>query len=111
MKKSIYISAIALLFFSFITIKNQLIDYNVNKDFTMVIKGSSNVHDWESTIEVLEGSASVSFNKTGELQIDKCDVRIPAKSIKSSKGNKNHGKSSNVNFHDDDGGGNSPILN
>lgn len=88
MKNIMSISIVALFFFSFVTIKNHFIDYKVNQDFSMVIKGSSNVHDWESNIETLNGSASVTLNEMGEIQIDKCEVTIPVNSIKSSKGNR-----------------------
>jgi polyisoprenoid-binding protein YceI len=86
MKKSLSILTIAFLFFSFITAHNYMVDYEVKNDFTVKIKGSSNLHDWESTIEIMTGTASISFGESGDLQITDCQVSIPAKSIKSSKG-------------------------
>jgi polyisoprenoid-binding protein YceI len=78
----------SFFFFSFIAIQNQLADYEVNSDFMMKIKGSSNVHDWESTIEKMDGTASISFNDSGEISIASCEVTIPVNAIKSSKGNR-----------------------
>ncbi|MDF1698352.1 MAG: YceI family protein [Saprospiraceae bacterium] len=86
MKYLLSITFIGVLFFSFISIQNQTLHYKVNEDFSMKIKGSSNVHDWESDIDSLSGSAAFSFSETGEFQITQCKVVIPVKSIKSSKG-------------------------
>jgi polyisoprenoid-binding protein YceI len=88
MKNILSILAVSILFLSFVTYNSQRNDYKVDRDFTMKIKGSSNVHDWESTIETLNGSAAVSFSDSGEFKISNCQVSIPVNSIKSSKGNK-----------------------
>lgn len=86
MKNLISLLTVTIFFLSFITVHNHIINYTVNNDFTMKIKGSSNLHDWESTIEIMTGSASISFGESGDLKIDDCQVSIPVKSIKSSKG-------------------------
>ena len=88
MKNTLSLLIAALFFLSFITISNQLNNYKVNEDFSLIIKGDSNVHKWESSIEYLTGFASVSFSEAGDLQIDECNIVIPTKSIKSSKGNR-----------------------
>jgi polyisoprenoid-binding protein YceI len=88
MKNIKSILAIAVLFLSLVAFKSQLIDYKIGSDFTMKIKGSSNVHDWESNIETLTGTASVSFGESGDIQITDCKVSIPVQSIKSSKGSR-----------------------
>lgn len=86
MKNLLSISAVALLFLSFVTSKSKIADYKVDSDFSMKIIGSSNIHDWESTIDSLTGSASVSYGESGDIQISNCQVSIPVNAIKSSKG-------------------------
>lgn len=83
MKNIISLLAVAAFFLSFTIIINS---YKVSDDFTIEIKGTSNLHDWVSSIEKLDGTASVSFSENGDIRIDKCQVSIPVKSIKSSKG-------------------------
>lgn len=86
MKNILTILTTTLFFLSFVSIQNQLIDYKIGEDFGMKIKGDSNVHKWESSIETLTGTASISYNEQGEIQIRECQVNIPVASIKSSKG-------------------------
>ena len=86
MKNLLSISVVALLFLSFVSSKSKISDYKVDSDFSMKIIGSSNIHDWESTIDSLTGSASVSYGESGDIQISNCQVSIPVNSIKSSKG-------------------------
>lgn len=86
MKNLISLLTITLFFLSFTIVHQQFSNYKVNNDFTVKIKGTSNVHDWVSTVENLSGSASISFSENGDIRIDECQVSIPVKSIKSSKG-------------------------
>ncbi len=86
MKNLLSLSFVALIFLSFVTYQNFNSDYEVDSDFSMKIIGSSNVHDWESTINSLTGYASVTLGESGDIQISDCTVSIPVNSIKSSKG-------------------------
>jgi len=61
-------------------------DYNVDSDFSLVIKGTSNVHDWQSSVTDIKGTASASVSEDGKLMIDKCNITIPVEAIKSEKG-------------------------
>lgn len=60
-------------------------DYKISPDFSLVIKGTSNVHDWQSSVEELQ-SAILLTGSDGSLAITKCEITIPVKSIKSEKG-------------------------
>ena len=86
MKKQTSILFLGVLFFSFITFTNPTNNYRLTENFSMKIIGSSNVHDWESTIDSISGSAAISLDDMGNIQISSCQVTIPVKSIKSSKG-------------------------
>lgn len=74
-----------LLFCSFIAYQNQ-IAFSIQSGYTMKIKGSSNVHDWESVVEDVQGSGTFTYGEDGLIEIQECNVTIPVKSIKSSKG-------------------------
>ncbi|TNE49242.1 MAG: YceI family protein [Bacteroidetes bacterium] len=58
----------------------------------MTIKGSSNLHDWESDVTEVRASGTFVLNDAGLQSIDALDVTIPVKSIKSSKGSIMDGK-------------------
>lgn len=80
----VLLSVSVLFFFSFVYWT--AVDYSITDDFTVKVKGSSNVHDWESNVEKLIGEGSFSFAEDGSVFIEKCKVSIPVKSIKSTKG-------------------------
>ena len=74
---------------SFFLISSTLIqksDYSLSDDFTMTIAGTSSLHDWESTVEKLEGVVNLSFGEDGTITINECTVKAHAASIKSTKG-------------------------
>jgi hypothetical protein len=55
--------------------------------FTMTIKGTSNLHDWESTVKELKANGSMTADAaTGLQSIQSLTVEIPVKAIKSTKG-------------------------
>ncbi len=86
MKNAAFIFTILIFFSIAIVSQSRVFDYKISSDFSMKIKGTSNVHDWESTVKKLSGTASVSSDELGKLQINACSVSIPVKSIKSTKG-------------------------
>lgn len=54
--------------------------------FTMTIKGTSNLHDWESSVKELRATGNLTADATGLQSISALSVDIPVKSIKSTKG-------------------------
>lgn len=54
--------------------------------FTMTIKGTSNLHDWESSVKELRATGSMTADANGLQAISALSVEVPAKSIKSTKG-------------------------
>jgi hypothetical protein len=82
----ILLSVSILFLFSFVYWTTPEVNYKITEDFTMKVKGTSNVHDWESNVEELKGVGSFSYAEDGSIQIDKCEVSIPVNAIKSTKG-------------------------
>ncbi len=85
MKNRISIIAIAISFLSF-TIIHNITSHKISDGFSVKIKGTSNLHDWVSTVEKIDGTASITYSENGDIKIDDCQVTIQVKSIKSSKG-------------------------
>lgn len=54
--------------------------------FTMTIKGTSNLHDWESSVKELKANGSMTADAAGLQSIQSLSVEIPVKAIKSTKG-------------------------
>ncbi|MFN0215465.1 MAG: YceI family protein [Saprospiraceae bacterium] len=54
--------------------------------FSLAIKGTSNLHDWQSTANEVRASGSLTADAGGLKSIGSLYVEIPAKSIKSTKG-------------------------
>lgn len=61
-------------------------NYTVSSESSMVIKGTSNLHDWETSVTQINGSAT--FNNEEGLEIEKAQLTIPVNMIKSEKGKK-----------------------
>ena len=61
--------------------------YVIDQEFTLKIKGTSNVHDWESNVMELSGMLDLNITDDSYLEINTCNVEIPVGAIKSSKGN------------------------
>lgn len=55
--------------------------------FTMTIKGTSNLHDWESTAKEARANGAVTIENGVLKAISSLTVEVPVKSIKSPKGN------------------------
>ncbi len=54
---------------------------------TVVIKGTSSLHDWESNAEVISGKATVDFSEAGSFMgISSLTFMVDVESIKSGKG-------------------------
>lgn len=52
----------------------------------MTIKGTSNLHDWESSVKELKANGLMKTDASGLQSIQSLTVEIPVKSIKSTKG-------------------------
>ena len=60
--------------------------------YSMSIKGSSNLHAWESFVKEVRASAQMTADANGLKEISSFYVEIPVKSIKSTKGSIMDGK-------------------
>ena len=55
-------------------------------NFSLVIKGTSNLHDWQSTANEVRANGPLTTDASGLKSIGALSVEIPVKSIKSTKG-------------------------
>jgi polyisoprenoid-binding protein YceI len=59
--------------------------FNV-KTYKATVKGTSSLHDWESSVEQLEAKGSISISNNTLADVRDVTVKIPVRSIKSPKG-------------------------
>ncbi len=77
------ISQLVIAFLFSLTVSAQ---YLINNEYsTMEIHGTSNVHDWTEVVETLKGSVDASFKGNELVKIEKLNLTVPVKSIKSGK--------------------------
>ncbi|WMI68084.1 YceI family protein [Mangrovimonas sp. YM274] len=81
-KMNIALSVLALLFISSTASFAQQFKLN-NQSSTLVVKGTSSLHDWEETAENQKGSLDITT--TGGLTINNLKIEIEAESLKSGK--------------------------
>jgi len=84
MKTSIKIILIALMLVA--SNVNAQDTYVGGSDVELTISGTSNVHDWDQTVNKMSGSGKIIPNTDGSFTIQSLDVIIQVQSIKSSKG-------------------------
>ena len=60
--------------------------------FSLTVKGTSNLHDWESEAKELRATGSLTITEDALSTINSLTVEVPVKSIKSSKGSIMDGK-------------------
>ncbi len=77
-----------LSLFSLGLLIGQPVDYAIEGKNTMTIKGTSNMHDWESSVEKVDGDVAIAFSEDGWMNIQRLTVWIDVKSLKGSKGSK-----------------------
>ncbi|MDR8391445.1 YceI family protein [Aliifodinibius sp. S!AR15-10] len=91
LKNMIWIASILLLV-PFIG-SAQSAEYTLNKNSTMVITGTSTIHDWEADVEEMDLSVSLDpallDQKNPEAPVTSLSLNIPVKSIESGKGGMN----------------------
>lgn len=75
----------ALLFLLFCSFGFGQTSYRLGS-FSVVIKGTSNLHNWESVAKEVRANGSLTGDATGLSAIQSLYVEIPVRSIKSAKG-------------------------
>jgi polyisoprenoid-binding protein YceI len=60
--------------------------YTIAKGYTVIIHGTSNLHNWTETVGTVTGSSSVSWNSDGTFNMEALTIKIEVHSIKSSEG-------------------------
>jgi len=63
--------------------------YKVTENSTATIKGTSSLHDWESEVEKISGSAALSLTGNNVSDISQMTLSFVTKSIESGKGKMN----------------------
>ncbi|MEQ1747627.1 MAG: YceI family protein [Saprospiraceae bacterium] len=61
------------------------IEFGVSS-FSMSIKGTSNLHDWESSVKELKATGAIGIDAAELNSVKSVSVEIPVKAIKSTKG-------------------------
>jgi polyisoprenoid-binding protein YceI len=61
-------------------------NYILASDHKITIGGTSNVHDWEEVAQTASGDAVVVWNQDATFSIQKLNLKVSVKSIKSDKG-------------------------
>jgi len=56
------------------------------KSHTLTVKGTSSLHDWQSTVEKIEAKGAFVLSNNSLIDIRDVAVKIPVKAIKSPKG-------------------------
>lgn len=84
----------ALVSFSLPVLQGQT-SYKITKS-TMTVAGTSNLHDWTTSVTELKGSGVFVLEGNSLKGINSLDVSIPVSSMKSSKGSVMDGKTYNA---------------
>jgi polyisoprenoid-binding protein YceI len=82
--KKILLSAIAILSISATTLVES--KYVLSKNYTVTILGTSNLHNWNETVETVSGDGSVTWNEDGSFNLDAINLKMEVHSIKSDMG-------------------------
>ncbi len=77
---------VIIIIFQFLGFNTQTV-YNVEPDgASMTVSGTSSLHDWESTVEDFEHTATVTVEGNTLIKMNQLEFTVPVKSIKSGKG-------------------------
>jgi len=60
--------------------------YILMNDYTVTIKGTSNLHDWNEKVQIVSGNGAVTQNADGSFNLDGISIRMKVNSIKSGEG-------------------------
>ncbi len=78
-------SKFAILFFFALSFAYGQGNYRVS-NYSLAIKGTSNLHDWQSNANEVRAYGSIAADANGLKAIQSLSVEIPVKTIKSTKG-------------------------
>ncbi len=80
---------VIIIIFQFLGFNTQTV-YNAEQDgASMTVSGTSSLHDWESTVEDFEHTATIRIEGNTLLKINHLEFTVPVKSIKSGKSGMN----------------------
>ncbi|PBQ30606.1 hypothetical protein CNR22_02060 [Sphingobacteriaceae bacterium] len=60
--------------------------YALEKDYTVTIKGTSNLHDWSENVNTVTGNGVVTWNSDGTFDLTSIAMKMNVRSIKSKEG-------------------------
>ncbi len=94
MKTSMYSLAVTLLIFLVpAMVSAQSSSYSLDESSTMVIKGTSSIHDWEATVEQMNVNMQLApgqlEQETLSSPVESFSITVPVESIESGKGGMN----------------------
>jgi hypothetical protein len=58
-------------------------NYNLSKDYTVTIHGTSNLHAWDEKVGMVTGNSSVTLNNDGTFDLNAMHIKMNIRSIKS----------------------------
>lgn len=61
-------------------------EYTLSNDYTFIIQGTSNLHDWTEKVQTASGVGVISLNKDGSFDVSSIRIKMNAYSIKSKEG-------------------------
>jgi len=82
--RKILLAAIAILSVSAISVVES--KYILSKDYTVTILGTSNLHNWNESVETVTGTSAVSWNTDGSFNLNTLYLSMNVHSIKSDVG-------------------------
>ena len=79
-------SVLATLFLLAVSLQSDPDIYVSGSDFKLTISGTSNVHDWEESVDRANGQGAISWNTDGSFTLQSLQLAIATHSIKSTHG-------------------------
>lgn len=93
MKVKLLIPILVLTASTFAAVQAQTSDYVLSEESSMVIEGTSTIHDWKADVEEMDLSASMNASllnqKNPQNPFSSLTLEVPVKSIESGKGGMN----------------------
>jgi polyisoprenoid-binding protein YceI len=60
--------------------------YTLTNDYTVTIRGTSNLHAWDENVKIVSGDGNVNWNKDGSFDLNAVSIKMSVHSIKSDMG-------------------------
>ncbi len=60
--------------------------YTLSKGYTVSIHGTSNLHDWDETVQTVTGDGVIDWNTDGSFNLGAMSIKMGVHSIKSTEG-------------------------